>query len=319
MKRKILIGIAFAIVITAILVSSLLLHTQDYSYAAYVKSLSTGNEGVGPMIPSTYIPGFALAGDYLYIGFNYAGSFGVGNASSYAGFQYPIGLAGESLAIAYWGEGYTFAYETNETGTWVDHTAWFEPNNGWPLPTAYHVNYVSFSVIRNDADYAKIQSVIRTYHGAPTGPYDLKVTFTCLFPKHGKYVILKTTIQNLVPVKDPIYKRFVDWDVHGDTINNWTSDSNSAYADWTNATSKVTYEFTVSAQTDPSGNKFIPYVDLYGWDDYGLRRPYNTLQSHNTPLWFDGAAEITFDLGAGAAIMPKAIGDVFLYYEASET
>jgi hypothetical protein len=315
MKARIVQVAVAAVVVAAIMLSNSLLQAP-YSYADYLRSLP-GNDSLSPMSPPNTIPGYVFTGDNIRIGFNYGGTFGVGMTNPGTGFQYPIGPDYESLAIWTWAEGYCFWYETNETGKWVDHEAWWIPESGWPIPTTSNVTWVSSKLMRNDTDYAKVQTIVETYHGASTGPYDLKITFTCLFPKHENYVILDTTVQNLVIVRDPIYKRIVDWDDQQYTLNNWTSTSYSASADYYNSTLGYSYLYTVSAQTNPTGSKFIPYVDLYSWDDFNMRGPAFAVQSV-TPLLFDGCAGIYFDLGPGGYILPKVIGDVYLYYEAAK-
>ena len=314
MKKKILAGAAISISVIVILLSSLFMQSTP-SYAAYVRSLPTRNTEVTPKGTPTPIPGVIFTGDYIRIGINPGGTLGVGNGSDPGtGFQYPIGPQYESLAIWWWGEGYVFAYKTEDKpGVWVDHVAYWQPSFGYPPPAACNINPVSFSRIRNDDNYAKVRAEVHTADGA------LKIRFVWMFPKHMKYVTLKTYIETTVPVKDLIYKRFVDWDIHWQTYNDWSSDSHSVYASFYNETLGSRVVLTVAGQSHPAWGKYLAYAELYGWDDYMARPPFEAIQSHDTPIAnYDGAAMITFDLGEGFVRKVGVVGEVLLYYQAGE-
>jgi len=314
MRKKIVAGTAVVMGIIAILLSSLFV--QVPSYAAYVRSLPTGNAEATFGSPPNPIPGIIITGKYIRIGVNRGGTFGVGQKDPGTGFQYPIGPQFESLAWAWWGEGYVIAYKTkDDAGKWVDHVAYWQPEHGWPPPGACNIVPVSQSLTRNDTNFGIVKTVVGTADKV------LEITFEHQFQKHMKYVELKTMIRNNAsfPIRDLIYKRFVDWDIHQVTPNDWSSDSHSAYASYFNRENETRYVFTVAGWVVQAGNRHVSYVDLYGWDDQTTRDPFKTVQSPDTLITsYDGAAMITFDLGPGNR-NPGTSVTTFLNYQASET
>jgi len=143
----------------------------------------------------------------------------------------------------------------------------------------------------------------------------LKLEFIFNFPKHQKYVWLQTKITSNFAVRDVLYKRIVDWDIHHAIGNDWTSDSHSAYASYFNKTLGKTIEMSVSGYTAPvatEGNLPV-YVDLNAWEDMGLYRypgPFD-IQSHNNKLTFDGNAAIYYDIGNLAAGKNRIVYTVY--------
>jgi len=285
-------------------------------------TLSSASSRLGPAAqsgsvlfgPPTPIPGLTRTGTYIRIGVNKGGTLGWGNGTDGygVGFQYPIGPQFESLAIWWWGEGYAVFYKTlSPTGAWVDNKAYWWPTLGWPPPAACKLTPVSFASVRNDANRAIIKAVLRTTDGA------LLLEFTFSFPKPQKYVLLETKISNLGngTLRDVLYKRIVDWDIHWATTNSWTSDSHSAYASYFNATLKKTIELSVSGYTPTELGNLPAYVDLMAWDDIGpppKRGPgVNDFQSHNSVLQFDGNAAIYYDLGEMAGRTAKTVYTVY--------
>jgi len=315
MKKKIIAGTAISISVIAILLSTLFMQTTP-SYAAYVRSLPTKNTEVTPKGTPTPIPGVMITGDYLRIGINQGGTFGVGNGSDPGtGFPYPIGPQDESLAWAWWGEGYIFAYKTddNPTGVWVDHIAYWQPGLGWKPPAACNIEPVRFSRIVDDSNFAHYVAQVQTADKA------LTIKFHFMFAKHMKYVTLYTEIKLEVSVKDLIYKRFIDWDIHNVVFNDWSTDSHSADATHYNEELRMRYVFTTSGETVSNWNKYVPYAEVYGWDDYMSRPPFETIQSHATPItYYDGAAMITFDLGNGVPRYAGVTLQTTVYYQAGE-
>jgi len=249
-------------------------------------------------VPGTDIPGVVYTGDYIRIGLNKGGTFGVGKAevNPGTGFQYPIGPQYESLAIWWWGEGYSVSYKVSKAGVWVDKVAYWWPDLGWPPPAASGIVPVSATELRNDDNRAEYSVKVQTVDKA------LNMTFRFFFPKDQKYVLLETTITNngAAGVRDVVYKRIVDWDIQQYTGNTWTNDAHSAYASYWNATEERNFEMSVSGYSRNTAlwDPILGYVDLYAWDDMATRGPGSVdIQSHNLPLSFDGCAAIYYDVG----------------------
>jgi len=317
-KKKLLLFVSAALV-TVMLV------------AVVSSTLSSTSSTLGPTAQSsgallgtpTPIPGVIRTGMYIRIGVNKGGTFGVGKGTDPGtGFQYPIGPQFESLAIWWWGEGYAIFYKTlSPTGGWVDNKAYWWPSLGWPpkLPDCNLIP-VGFASLRDDDNRAIIKATLNTADGA------LKLEFTFSFPKPQKYVLLETKITNLGEkgaLRDVLYKRIVDWDIHQNTANSWTSDSHSAYASLYSRSLYRFIELSVSGYT-PTGLENLPaYVDLCAWDDInatGSIYDYPTtrypgmrdIQSHNREIpYFDGNAAIYYDLGEMKERTTKAVYTVY--------
>jgi len=311
-KRKLLL-LASSALITVMIVAVVSAHLAPTSI-----QLSANAQSESALFGTpTAIPGLIRTGTYIRIGVNKGGTFGVGNGTDRfgVGFQYPIGNQFESLAIFWWGEGYAIFYKTQTaSGGWVDNRAFWWPSMGWPPPPACRLRPVNFTSVRNDPNRAIIKASLRTIDGA------LMLNFTFSFPKPQKYVLLETKIINLGAkglLRDVLYKRIVDWDIHLATVNSWTSDSHSAYASYYNRTLGKVIELSASGYT-PTGLENLPaYVDLMAWDDIGpppRRGPGEwDIQSHNAVLYFDGNAAIYYDLGE---MNRDTIKDVYTVYQA---
>jgi hypothetical protein len=288
-------------------------------------------QGSTPEGTPTPIPGNVYTGKYIRIGVNRGGTFGTGNGTDMfgVGFQYPIGNLYESLAWAWWGEGYVIAYKVEmPDGTWNDRIAYWWPSLGWPPPAFCRMVHVSSAEYMNDHNRAIFYSVMMTADKA------LKLTFAFTFPKHQKYVLLQTVIQNNMNVRlrDVLYKRIVDWDVHGPMmgeIDQWTNDAHAAYASALNPELQKWIVLSVAGYTNPTPyppgglSDYVGYVDLWAWDDIAAWGPggYNTTrdpgefdwQSHDRVLMIDGNAAIYYDLWD---LAPRETRNVWTVYQA---
>lgn len=322
MKKKTIVGTAVSTGVIVILLSSLLM--QGPSYAEYVRSLPTGNTELKAPA-ANIIPGNVFAGKYVCIGVNPGGTLGVGNESDYGfpgtGFQYPlvapykVSPQFESIAIFWWGDGYVVAYKTyNETlKKWVDNIAYWQPSYGWPIPTKCNIKPISHRILRNDDNMIVVMTVVGTLDGV------LELRFIWHFSPHQKYVILRSVIvvNAEQAVRDVVYKRFVDWDIHCNIINDWTTDAHSAYASYFSPETDWPYVFTISGDNVRQANT-KPYAEVYGWDDRTTRDPLETVQQQ-MPVPFDGAAMIHFRIGQFWTIKGPASFETVLYYQASES
>jgi hypothetical protein len=256
---------------------------------------------IGPLV-SIIVPGSTFTGTYIKIGVNPGGTFGVGNVTYGigTGFQYPIGTAYESLAYAWWGEGYAIAYRYTDGVSWYSKVAYWQPGYGWPPPATTGIRLIGAYISRNDAIKAIYVAKVQTLDQV------LNVTFTFTFPKDQKYVILKTDIKNTGlygTVKDVIYKRLVDWDVHSWTsYNYWTNDATGAYASYNDTAAKKYWTMSVSGHPITS-TVSLAYIDLYAWDDETIRGPgAYSIQSGGRMLYGDGMATLCYDfydMGSG--------------------
>jgi len=219
-------------------------------------------------VEPTAISGWTFTGTYLKIGINDAGSFI--DPRTLVGWEYPIGTPNECLAYAWLGEGYVIAYKIWDGKKWVDNVAYFQLGYG-----LVNLKQLWAVIKRNDDNFAVVRITMQTTDN------QLRLVFEFRFPKDQKYVELRTGINNVgnSSVRDVLYKRIVDWDIHRDTGNYWTSDSHSAYASHYNETTGYWYFMTVSGDTVWAPRRCVSYADLYAWDDDSVRRPGMSMQS----------------------------------------
>jgi len=318
-RKKILAG--FATILAGILLVSVASHSL---LAGSTNYLPTPQSATTPEGTPTPIPGVVYTGMYIRIGLNWGGTFGVGKGSDPGvGFQYPIGDPYESLAIWWWGEGYVICYKTQDpTGAWIDHKAYWWPSLGWPPPPFCRMVHIAHGQYMYDPDNRAVWwSQMKTIDGA------LTLTFAFSFPTPQKYVLLQTVITNNLGAKlrDVLYKRIVDWDVHQAVVNHWTNDAHAAYASYFNQSLNREIVLSVAGYSNPTATlgNLIGYVDLVAWDDI---RAWNTttwdttrdpgkmdIQSHDKPLWIDGNAAIYYDLWD---LSPRETRNVWTVYQA---
>jgi hypothetical protein len=129
------------------------------------------------------------------------------------GFQYPIGYEYESLAVGWWGDGWSVFYG--------DDSAGFSPSDG-PWGTIEDVSPTVSTIPTRDG-YTHIISMT-------TDDGKLQLTFKYRFFKNSKFVALAMFIKNVgdATIADLEVKRIVDWDVWqpyiGDYYNYWGKD-----------------------------------------------------------------------------------------------
>jgi len=306
--RKIVLSLVSVGLVGALTLSLFGLGSQPISTSVFALPESPqSSESALPVLALP--PGVTYTGLYIKIGVNKGGTFCVADGT---GFQFPIGPAYESLAIGWWGEGYDIAYKVWNATTkkWVDKIAYWQPSSGWPPPVASRIVPVYAVQRRNDANRAIYEVRVQTVDKV------LNVTFKFSFPKPQKYVLLETKITNtgaLGTVRDVLYKRIVDWDVHGNAVDNrWTNDAHAAYASYFNSTSNKWFTMSVAGYTPTALENEVSYVDLYAWDDYTKRDPGEMdIQSHDQPLWGDGNAAVYYDLGNIASGATKTVVTVY--------
>ena len=229
------------------------------------------------------MPGVICSGDLLTIGLNEGGSF----IFEGTGFQFPSGAANESLAVAFLGEGWKLSYKEDEGGTIVDTTASFQPGLGFN-----NAEPVSARLVRDDDQECLYEVVVRTTDRK------LALKFEFQFRKAYPSVVLTTEVRSRHrrELFDIIYARLVDWDVNGDTVNHWTSDSNAAYACEGTTTVGVAGfdidEVKRSRQETPR----ILYADEYSWDDLTTRGPGSDVRKNRVPTEVDSNAGIHYKL-----------------------
>lgn len=303
-KKKILAGL------TMVAVGILLVSLTSQALFTATTSFNQAQQSASPAGTPTPIPGVIYTGMYLRIGINKGGTFGTGNGTDGfgVGFQYPIGNRYESLAWAWWGEGYVIAYKVWDGTAWDDRIAYWWPSLGWPPPAFCRMQYINSGEYMNDDNRAVFWSQMKTVDRA------LTLTFAFSFPKHQKYVLLQTVITNNLhnKLRDVLYKRIVDWDIHGPMmlteINHWTNDAHAAYASLFNPELQRWIVMSVAGYTNPTPTlgDLVGYVDLWAWDDIDAwgspttnttRHPGEMdIQSHDRPLVIDGNAGIYYDL-----------------------
>lgn len=308
MEKRKKVQVGFATILAGILLVSM---TSLGLFAGSTISLDAGPQPATPKGAPTPIPGITLTGMYLQIGINNGGTFGHGNGTDGfgVGFQYPIGNQYESLAWAWWGEGYVIAYKVFDGERWIDNIAYWWPSLGWPPPAFCGMVHIAHGMYMDDHNRAVVWSTMQTSDGA------LRLTFAFSFPKHQKYVVLQTIIKNTgqypPKLRDVLYKRIVDWDIHGPMmgteINYWTNDAHAAYASMFCRELGQTIVLSVAGYSNPKHalKDLVGYVDLHAWDDIDEWGPPDIttrdpgkmdIQSHHKPLVIDGNAAIYYDL-----------------------
>jgi hypothetical protein len=230
------------------------------------------------------MPGVICSGDLLTIGLNEGGSF----IFDGTGFRFPADdPANESLAVAFFGEGWKISYKELEDGAVVDTTAYFQPDLGFG-----NAEPVSAKLLRDDDQECLYEAVVRTTDGK------LVLKFTFQFRKAYPSVVLTTEVRSRHrrEVFDIIYARLVDWDVNNDTFNHWTSDSNAAYACEGTTTAGVAGFDIDKVKHSGQETPRILYADEYSWDDHTIRGPGLDVRKNRVPTEEDSNAGIHYKL-----------------------
>lgn len=236
------------------------------------------------------------------MGINDFGSIGTGSPGTVGdGFQMPMGQAGESLAIGFWGEGYLINYNG---ATHTFHPSWGSSGDltrvdDFYLESARYVTYrVTMALNAQQADPALVD-------------------FEFTLDKEKCDLTLRTTIENQGDEAiDLYYKRYVDWDNVGAQgglysvgffDQTWTGSPTSAVA-----TRYVGNSPTAKCSTTSVGTTLSHQVDLYAWDDRSTTGTGSTY--HPTSYNGDGFAAFHFERDS---LPPGGTWDTFLVYECS--
>lgn len=300
-----------------------------------------GRSGV-MALGSSEIPGVICSGKTLDIGLNQGGGFGVGSVSGVGtGFRFPnsLGDDAESLAIWFWGEGWKLSYkERMRDGSVVDKTAYWQPSIGYPPPASSNFEPVSAKLLRDDEQACVYKVMVRTK--------DRKIylTFDFDFQKAFPSVVLTTTVASASwsHLFDVIYARAVDYDIHTNTNNFWSSNDTAAFACGNNGTTP-SVTLSVAGMVDPAASSpshvcrhgkalgtcdyrecadtapRVFYVDEDTFDylgggydvDYDERGPGDSVIKNRVPYAFDGFASVYYLLGELNAGQKKSVATVY--------
>jgi hypothetical protein len=246
-----------AILLSVVLLGSYVFSAAPKNEVPSAQMTATGGYGG----PPTDIPGWIFKGRYIKVGINKMGTLGVGEegADPGVGFQFPIGQQYESLAIWWWGEGFKLAYKAWTKDGWTDRIAYYQPAMGYPAPSSSNLRLIRSWIIHNDVQKAVVKSELWTLD------YNLRIVLTWTFMKDYTNVFLDTKIENMgfAEIRDVVYTRVVDWDIHQHTGGNiWFSDANSA---WAKQWNPELGDFVVCGV---SGSPHVEDIDLYAWDDW---------------------------------------------------
>jgi len=288
--------------------------------------------------PAAAIPGVTCSGTTLDIGLNPGGGFGVGTGIG-TGFRFPnsLGAQAESLAFAFWGEGWKLSYKQRmKDGTVVDTTAFWQPEFGFPPPATSNFEPVSAALLRDDDQACVYKAVVRTKD------HKVYLTFNFDFQKEFPSVVLTTTVASVSWAKlfDVVYARSVDYDVHGNIFNDWSSSDSAAFASGDGVTLSVAgfVDEQVDGLTDcihgrggwKDGFGFHPGVskcdtaprilavdedtfNLFGSGnpDYDERGVGDSIVKNRVPFTFDGFATVHYLLGELQPGKPKSVVTVY--------
>jgi hypothetical protein len=293
--------------------------------------------GMVTNVPSAEIPGVTCSGKTLDIGLNPGGGFGVGTGIG-TGFRFPnnLGEQAESLAFAFWGEGWKISYKQHmKGGGVVDTTAFWQPDVGFPPPATSNFEPVSAALLRDDDQACVYKAVVRT------SDHKVYLTFNFEFQKEFPSVVLTTTVSSGFGAHlfDVVYARAVDYDVHNNVFNDWTSNDSAAFASGDGVTLSVAgfVDEQVDGLTDcsrgrggwkdtlgfhpPSSSKCdtAPRIllvdedtfDVFPNPDYDKRGPGDSIVKNRVPANFDGFASIHYLLGELQPGKPKSVVTVY--------
>ena len=258
----------------------------------------------------SYYEGIALTG-VLNIGFNNYGALGIKDPTlGDIGFQYPAGYDYESLAVGWWGEGWSIFYD-NEGGGFQPHDDIWGDFAG-QTPSVSTLSYNDFTVIES-----RIVS----------NGEDVELVHRLYYNSSYKYVVLQTCILCFRGLSNVEYQRFIDWDVWSPTIggpsNYWGYDNirrpdlNMAVA-FVNTTIGAPGEIYMGTAVSPTPTDY----DLNGWDDYydrGVESPVIKVSLRadgTTSRYSDDAVLFIWNFGN---VGMGTVKEIVLVYAASET
>ncbi len=162
-----------------------------------------------------YYSGKVFTGKFIRVGINDYGVFGVWDEGLGAtGFQYPIGGEYESLAVGWWGDGWSVFYGNVRAG--------FSPHDGaWGT-----IEGVMPKVSTTPTRDGYIHTIVMN-----TSDRQLQIAFKFRFYNDKKFVSVVMFVKNIggSVVSDLEVKKIVDWDVWmpyiGDFSNYWGMDN----------------------------------------------------------------------------------------------
>lgn len=268
-------------------------------------ALGSQDSGTG-----SYYNGRVYTGSYLRVGVNDYGALGVCDAVlGDVGFQYPIGYNYESLAVGWWGDGWSVFYGDSSAGFSPDDDAWGTIYGVTPTVTWTATPYGYLHTIK-----------ISTNDGV------LLLEFRVEIFNDKKYIKIETYITNTgtETITDLEYKRVVDWDVWlpliDDYSNYWGMDDirrpdlNLAVA-FVNTTIAPGTVYMGFASLEPPTD-----YDLY-WDDYesrGLINPVKfSIRSDGTTPGFEDYC-VVYDWFLGT-LRPGETKAIHMIYAAGDT
>jgi len=243
----------------------------------------------------SYYSGTVYTGSHLRIGVNDYGALGVYDASlGDVGFQYPIGYGYESLAVGWWGDGWSVFYGGEGAGFSPADGAWGTISGVTPIVTSRPTPYGHVHVIEMN-----------------TSDNVLKLLFKVEFFNAKKYVKVETHITNIgeLAITDLEFKRIVDWDVWQPTIGDF--DNYWGVDDVRRPDLNLAVAFLNSSVTG-GPSVYMGFASLerptnydLNWDDYGSRG--FILPPLHGSITVDGKAPFFFD---GAVVYQWLLGEL---------
>jgi len=268
---------------------------------------------------SSYWLGTVYNGSLIRVGINNYGALGIQDPTlGPVGFQYPIN--NESIAVAWYGEGYAVFYGSSFAGFSPSDDAWGTLVGVTPTT---HVDSAPFGQIHTCTMF--------------TNDSKLELTFKLLFFPDKKFCIIQSYIKNLgdMPITDLEFKRACDWDIWLSPYNDyWGKDDvrhpelNMAVAFKNLTVTEGTVYMGLATCVAPS-NWTLNWDDFWGGEtphnrgmDFNFYQSYLTVDGTSIDNYWDGCAVYQWlgILGPGETIMIPTIyaaGDTLAELEAN--
>lgn len=322
--------------ISTLIAVGLLVPATAFSQVSQEDFIRSAPPGPAAAQATDAIPGITCVGKFLEIGVNEGGGFGVGQGSGTVGtgFRFPqtAGAIAESLAFAFWGEGWKISYKELEDGVLVDTTAWWQPDAGFPPPPQLGFLPFRAELLRDDDQECLYEVVVKTTDGK------LRLSFEFNFRKAYPSVVVTTEITNTsgILLQDVVYSRNADYDIHNNTFNGWSSNDSAAFACGNNTfvnpeTPLVVMDIAaydvdedvvsrdrVRGQSD--GRVFYAEEDSFDFvmpippalgPDYDRRGPGESVIKNRTPFEFDGFGSVHYKLKTFKPRVSKKVATVY--------